>query len=110
MLSPPRPRTRRLTVIAQDPSVRVDGKILTSELEIPAEDISPGPRGYRVNVIDYDTSTGTLYMPREYDELNDGVYPDPFKQSPAEKNNDALLNDPQFHCQNVYAIIMRTLA
>jgi hypothetical protein len=50
------PPTARLTVIAQDPSVRVAGKILTAQIEIPAEKLEPGPTGYRVQVIDYDTT------------------------------------------------------
>jgi hypothetical protein len=111
MFSQPRPRNRRLTIIAQDPSVRAGArKILTTEVEVPAEELAPGPRGYRVHVVDYDTSTGTLYMPREYDPLKDGQYPDPYKERAARADNLELLDDPQFHAQNVYAIVMRTLA
>jgi hypothetical protein len=107
----PKPRTRRLTIIAQDPGIIVGGKILTTEIEIPAEDIAPGPRGYRVQVIDYDSSTGTLYIPMEYEPLrDDGQYLDPFKKAAAKSNNEHLLSDPRFHQQNVYAIVMRTLA
>ena len=36
-------RTRKLTIIAQDPSVKVDGKILRTQVEIPAEELQPGP-------------------------------------------------------------------
>ena len=57
------PNSRVVTIIAQDPSVRVRGKILTADVEIPAEELLPGPRGYRVSVIDYDSSTGVLYQP-----------------------------------------------
>lgn len=54
------PPTRRMCVIAQDPSVRNrDGSILMAEIEVPAEELAPGPRGYRVHVIDYDASTGS---------------------------------------------------
>jgi hypothetical protein len=105
-----RPRTRRLTIIAQDPSVRVDGRILTTEVEVPAEEIAPGPRGYRVKVIDYDTSSGVLYQPAPYPPLQNGSYMDPFKEDAALPNNDGLLSDPKFHQQNVYAIVMKTLA
>src|SRR5688572_26007237 len=106
-----RPRTRRLTIIAQDPSVRDDkGRILTTEVEIPAEEIESGPRGYRVKVIDYDTSSGVLYQPAAYPPLQNGVYLDPFKEDAAQPNNLGLLNDPRFHQQNVYAIVMKTLA
>lgn len=97
----PLPRTRRLTVLAQDPSIRHKGKILRTQVEVPAEELSPGPRGYRVHVIDYDVSTDTFYRPREM-ELDE----DPFETMPDEE----LLRDPTFHCQNVYALVMRTLA
>jgi len=60
------PNTRTLTAIAQDPSIKFRGKILTTELTIPAEDLLPGPCGYRVNVIDYDSTTNTLYDPMTY--------------------------------------------
>src|SRR6185503_7702045 len=92
-----RPRTRRLTIVAQDPSVRVDGRILTTEVEVPAEEIAPGPRGYRVKVIDYDTSSGVLYRPAPYPPLQNGSYQDPFKEDAALPNNDGLLSDPKFH-------------
>ena len=40
----PQLRTRTLTIIAQDPSVRVNGEILRTEVQIPAED--PGAQTY----------------------------------------------------------------
>ncbi len=111
MSSIPRPRTRRLTIIAQDPGIKVGGKMLTTEVDVPAEEIAPGPRGYRVQVVDYDTTTGTLYMPLEYEGLQDnGQYIDPFKKEAARASNESLVSDPRFHQQNVYAIVMRTLA
>jgi hypothetical protein len=102
MATPTLARTRKLTIVAQDPAVRVGEKILTSQVDVPAENLAPGPRGYRVHVIDYDASTRTLYKPFEYPE--DSV--DPF----IDPTNDVILNDPNFHAQNVYGIIMRTLA
>lgn len=112
------PNARTLTVIAQDPAVTVGGKILTTELTIPAEKLLPGPCGYRVNVIDYDSSTHTLYEPAAYAMLPDGQCEDPFALSDRMKKprnrprsyDNRLLNDPKFHAQNVYAIAMRTLA
>ena|SRR5215212_467560 len=99
-------RTRKLTIIAQDPSVKVDGKILRTQVEIPAEELQPGPWGYRVHTVDYDSSTGTLYQPIKYPPLNNGDKSDPF-----ERASDArLLSDPNFHAQNTYAIVMRILA
>ncbi|HEV2705586.1 MAG TPA: hypothetical protein VGV59_06650 [Pyrinomonadaceae bacterium] len=106
-MSPPAlRRTQELTIIAQDPSVKVGEKILTAQVSVPAEELAPGPRGYRVQVIDYDSSRGVLHPPLEYRILENGAYNDPFQ----DESNDVLLNDPQFHAQNVYAIIMRTLA
>src|SRR5688572_3120800 len=106
MSSPAPRRTQELTIIAQDPSVKVNGQILTAQVSIPAEELAPGPRGYRVQVIDYDSSTGILHPPLEYRILEDGTYNDPFYK----ERDEVLLHDPQFHAQNVYAIIMRTLA
>src|SRR5689334_14649694 len=54
-------------VIAVDPTVTgADGKILTAEIEIPNEELSPGPRGYRVQVVDYDASNRILYKSEPY--------------------------------------------
>lgn len=99
-------RTRELTIIAQDPSVKIKGKILRTQVEIPAEELQPGPWGYRVHTIDYDSSTSTLYQPLKYPSLKDGVDGDPFKGASDAK----LLSDPNFHAQNTYAIVMRILA
>jgi hypothetical protein len=76
------PNTRTLTAIAH-PSIKFRGKILTTELRIPAEDLLPGPCGYRVNVIDYDSTTNTLYEPMTYGEQDSrGKYVDPFAYKP----------------------------
>jgi hypothetical protein len=66
---PPQARLRKMRIVAQDPSVTLDGRrgsILTAEVDVPAEELAPGPRGYRVHVIDYDASSGLLYAPLEY--------------------------------------------
>ena len=103
----PRARTRKLTIVAQDPAVSdADGQILTAEVDVPAEELARGPLGYRVHVIDYDGSTRTLYAPLEYELTPDGEPVDPFRNP----SNGTILNNPQFHAQNVYAIVMRTLA
>lgn len=98
--------TRKLTIVAQDPSVRIKGKILRATIDVPAEEIGPGPRGYRVDVVDYDSSTMTLYKPIEYPRLNGKGNGDPF----AEASDKELLTNPNFHAQNVYAIVMKTLS
>src|ERR1051325_9137730 len=99
-------RTRKLTIIAQDPSVTINGKILRTQVEIPAEELQPGPWGYRVHTVDYDSSTSTLYQPLKYTSLKDGADGNPFKRASDAK----LLSDPNFHAQNTYAIAMRILA
>ena len=99
--------TRKLTIVAQDPSVRMkNGKILRATIDVPAEEIGPGPRGYRVDVVDYDSSTMTLYKPIEYPRLNGKGNGDPF----AGASDKELLTNPNFHAQNVYAIVMKTLS
>ena len=98
-------KSRPLMIVAQDPSVLDhDGEPLLTSVDVPAEELAPGPCGYRVRVIDYDSSTGTLYQPLK-EARNRGAYIDQF----AGKSAEELLKDPQFHQQNVYAITMRTL-
>lgn len=99
----PRPRThtrtRPLTVIAQDPAVTIGGRPVTAQVDVPAEALGPGPCGYRVHVIDYDATADALY---------------PSWRGPEDKFEGAaastLIGDPAFHQQNVYALVMRTLA
>jgi hypothetical protein len=87
-----------MPVIAQDPGVRRNGRILTTPVSIPWEDVQPGPMGHRVCVVDYDSSTGKLYKPAVIDGKG---------KVPADKD---LLGDPSFHAKNTYALVMRTLA
>lgn len=93
-------RTRKLPVIAQDPKVQRDERILTTTVSVPWEDLQPGPIGHRVCVIDYDASTRKMYSPTVVDD-EAGFEP---------KNDEELLGDPGFHARNVYALVMRTLA
>lgn len=119
-------RFQRFTIIAQDPSVKVKKKpdgtdnrngkksgqdkeeevILTVQVAVPAEELAPGPRGYRIQIVDYNSSTGELYTGLEYKLLEGGQYCDPF----IGERDSTLLTNPTFHAQNVYAIVMRTLA
>ena len=66
-------RTRRLTIIAQDPSVRSKRGILRARVDIPYEPVSAGPLGYRVQVIDYEANLALL-EPVEKNFL-DGITP-----------------------------------
>lgn len=97
--------TRPLTVIAQDPAVKVDGRPVTAQVQVPAEALSPGPCGYRVHVIDFDATADVLYRPwtARGQTASSG---DPFEGARASE----LLGNPAFHQQNVYALVMRTLA
>jgi len=96
------PATRTMTIIAQDPSIKDSKqKILRTQVSIPYEKLGPGPRGYRVHVVDYDSSERVLYHPFDY-----GDESDPFVKA----SDSRLCKDPAFHAQNVYAIVMRLLA
>jgi hypothetical protein len=97
----PGPLTRQMTILAQDASVRrPNGRILTADVPVAFEDLADGPIGHRVQVVDYDASTQTLYRPAK---AHAGDFPKP-------KGNAEILGDPAFHATNVYALVMRTLA
>lgn len=99
--------TRKLRIIAQDPGLRdKNDRIVTTLVDLPAEELMPGPTGYRVKVIDYDVSTNTLYREADIPSALEKDDPDHYEGA----SNETLLGDPRFHAQNVYAIIMRTLA
>jgi hypothetical protein len=96
---PPVAQTTLLTVIAQDPSIRERGRILTARASVPAEVTEPGPRGARFHVVDYDAALGTLVPPVPL------AVPDAFVGA-----SNAVLLSAAFRAQNVYAIAARTLA
>jgi hypothetical protein len=75
--------------------------VLTLEIDVPREKLTPGPRGARVHVIDFDASTNTLYKPR----MN-GLDADPYR---GWTDRDRMLRDPGFHAQNAYAVTMATV-
>jgi hypothetical protein len=104
-----------MTILAQDPEVRFGegGPLAFAQVEVPAEVLAHGPTGYRVRVVDYDASSQCMYKDEvpgrnEYDDLAD-----PFARREGEgaaAYEARLLGDPNFHSQNTYAIVMRTLA
>jgi hypothetical protein len=101
--------TRKLTILALDPSVRDGSGILRTQVEIPNESLSAGPRGYRVHVIDYDASTGAWRAPARLPagvNCESAAPRDPFETAADEK----LLEDRSFHAFMTYGIIMKTLA
>jgi hypothetical protein len=96
---------RLLSVIAQDPSVRdARGNILMSKIRIPREYVQPGPIGYRVQIVDYDATAGVFYGAHALE--------DTFERQPAAwtKGHPRIVSDYRFHAQNVYALVMKTLA
>lgn len=108
--------TQRLTILAQDPAVRDRGRLLLAQVEVPHEMLDDGPTGYRVKVVDFDASANRLYRPHRYRQDADGAVVDPFAL-PADLDaarrrafDRSLLANPNFHAQNAYAIVMRTLA
>jgi len=106
-MRPPTARGNRLTVIAQDPAV-LDrrGQVLTASVPVPAELLGPGPWGYRVQVVDYDATQDRLYPPLEYAVDESGSVTDRF----ANVDPRSFIDSIEFHSQNVYALVMRTLA
>ena len=106
------PRTFPMTIVAQDPTVRDARKrILTAEVQVPADILEPGPRTHRFHVVDYDATTGELHPPAD---LRLGALGPPapwrFHDRFAGKPDKVLLTDFAFHAQNAYAIAARTLA
>ena len=123
----PAGRIRRLTIIAQDPAVSdVDGEIVTAEVSVPVDRLEPGPRGHRFHVVDYIAATGELVDP--VPDLCDPDIAEPARQWTCRDRfarprdaadaaarfpggySRALVSDPAFRAQNVYAIVARTLA
>ncbi len=101
--------TRKLTILALDPSVRDGSGILRTQVEIQNESLSAGPRGYRVHIIDYDASTGAWRAPARLPagvNCESAAPRDPFETAADEK----LLEDRSFHAFMTYGIIMKTLA
>lgn len=105
------------TILAQDPAVRdANGHLVLTKIRVPHETLSLGPTGYRLKVVDFNASTNLLYRAHPYEQGPDGLAVDPFavpeETTSAEREalENGLLGNPQFHCQNVYAIVMRTLA
>lgn len=99
--------THTLRILALDPTVRVGNKLLVADVAVPAEKLYVGPWGHRVQVIDYDASTGSLLKPLKYETDAKGRIKDPFAKV---NSPNRLVGNPLFHQQNVYAIVMRTLA
>ena len=107
---------RKLTILAQDPAIKVAGRIAFARVDLPAEVLSDGPTGYRVKVVDFDASANVLYASRKFGPTPEEQDHDPYAggeklTGKARQRWEAkTLGDPAFHAQHVYAIVMRTLA
>lgn len=110
------PNTRKLTILAQDPSIRVHGAIAFTQVDVPDEVLSDGPTGHRVKVVDFDASANVLYASRRYGPDPASQADDPYipKKGQAlatrKRWETKVLADPAFHAQHCYAVVMRTLA
>jgi hypothetical protein len=94
----PKPISRPLRIYAFDPTLgRRFGNLMT--VDVPYEDLRPGPRGHAIEVIDFDATRGRYYAPVDLDQrealLQGGLAP-----------SEA---DPRFHQQMVYAVAQKTL-
>jgi hypothetical protein len=96
------PAVRRLRVYGFDPSLstRLETvRLNETTVQIPWEDLQPGPVGEYIEVVDQDPATGCFYAPVDLNNWRllaaDGL-------APSEGN-------PQFHQQMVYAVAMLTI-
>ena len=101
MPTPP-PAFRRLRGFSFDPylATQLETAIFAEvTFSVPWEQLSPGPVGEYVEVVDYDPASGCFYLPVSLQDphilAQDGL--------PASEGN------PQFHQQMVYAVAMTTI-
>jgi len=111
------PPTRKLTIIAKDPGLRLggpDGPMAFMQVAVPAELLAKGPTGYRIKVVDYNATERLAYFDEQDYQTETGELVDPFAPRDGETLLDRayqarLIAHPNFHAQNVYAVAMRTL-
>ncbi|MFY9821279.1 MAG: hypothetical protein WAM82_07845 [Thermoanaerobaculia bacterium] len=104
ILPPPkrRPPYRNLRVYAFDPSLnwRLETAVINHMiLRVPWEELTPGPKGEYLEVVDVDPASGCCYAPVDLDH--------PYVL--AQNGLDPSEGDPQFHQQMVYAVAMTTI-
>jgi hypothetical protein len=93
-----RPSRRPLKIFSSDPMLgRAEGNWVT--IDIPNEELSPGPSGTRLQVVDYDSVHDSVYEPVNLDApailMKGGL--------------DPTESDPRFHQQMVYAVAAKVL-
>ncbi len=97
-----RPPFRKLRVYAFDPSLnwQIETAVINQmTLQVPWEDLEPGPVGEYLEVVDVDPASRCFYAPVD---LNDDFLLAADGLDPSE-------GDPQFHQQMVYAVAMTTI-
>jgi hypothetical protein len=97
-----RPPFRNLRVYAFDPSLdwQLDTAVINQMvLRVPWEDLTVGPVGEYLEVVDVDPASDCCYAPVDLDH--------PYLL--AESGLDPDEGDPQFHQQMVYAVAMTTI-
>lgn len=96
------PPFRRLRVFAFDPSASLSlatALINEAVIQLPWEDLTPGPIGEYLEVLDIDPASKAYYEPVD---LNQPIWLVQDGMAPAEGN-------PAFHQQMVYAVAMATI-
>jgi len=99
MLDIPKPTLRPLRIYATDPA-RGYKAARTTTISVENEELSPGPIGARLEVVDYDGEHDVFY---DAVNLNDASVLMQSGLTPSEA-------DPHFHQQMVYAVASRTLS
>jgi hypothetical protein len=91
-----KPHSRPLQVFTFDPVLR---GAKSMKIDVPYEDLKPGPVGKLLQVIDYDASNELYYPPLDLDDprvlIGGGLAPSD--------------SDPRFHQQMVYAVVSETI-
>jgi hypothetical protein len=97
-----KPAVRKLKAYAFDPSLslQLDTAVINNiTYKVPWEELKPGPVGEYIEVVDFDPSSNSFYMPVD---LND-------KYILAQDGLASSESNPQFHQQMVYAVAMTTI-
>ncbi|OGO53967.1 MAG: hypothetical protein A2V85_00095 [Chloroflexi bacterium RBG_16_72_14] len=91
------PPRRPLKILSLDPSAGLANNRVA--IDVPNEELSPGPCGARIRVVDWDAANRRFYAPVDLDE-------DPILMG---GGLDPSESDPRFHQQMTYAVAMRVL-
>jgi hypothetical protein len=91
------PLYRPLRIYTLDPAAsRLEGSVTT--VNVPFEELKPGPKGKILEIVDLDETTGTPHAPINLDDPRVLI----------RNGRDPSLSDPLFHQQMVYAVCTST--